>query len=93
MKTEAKELKATELTSKNMYEYGISVIEDRAIPDYRDGLKPVQRRLLRTADDLHAYANNKTIKSARITGDSMVHWLQWSIQNMRRFMVKETGEI
>ena len=51
MKTiEAKELNATELTSKNMYEYGISVIEDRAIPDYRDGLKPVQRRLLRTAD-------------------------------------------
>ena len=72
MKTEAKELKATELTSKNMYEYGISVIEDRAIPDYRDGLKPVQRRLLRTADDLHAYANSKTIKSARITGDCMV---------------------
>ena len=70
MKTiEAKELNATELTSKNMYEYGISVIEDRAIPDYRDGLKPVQRRLLRTADDLHAYANTKTIKSARITGD------------------------
>lgn len=72
MKTiEAKELNATELTSKNMYEYGISVIEDRAIPDYRDGLKPVQRRLLRTADDLHAYANTKTIKSARITGDCM----------------------
>lgn len=69
--TEAKELNATELTSKNMYEYGISVIEDRAIPDYRDGLKPVQRRLLRTADDLHAYANTKTIKSARITGDCM----------------------
>lgn len=72
MKTiEAKELNATELTSKNMYEYGISVIEDRAIPDYRDGLKPVQRRLIRTADDLHAYANTKTIKSARITGDCM----------------------
>ena len=72
MKTiEAKELNATELTSKNMYEYGISVIEDRAIPDYRDGLKPVQRRLLRNADDLHAYANTKTIKSARITGDCM----------------------
>ena len=72
MKTiEAKELNATELTSKNMYEYGISVIEDRAIPDYRDGSKPVQRRLLRTADDLHAYANTKTIKSARITGDCM----------------------
>ena len=72
MKTiEAKELNAKELTSKNMYEYGISVIEDRAIPDYRDGLKPVQRRLLRTADDLHAYANTKTIKSARITGDCM----------------------
>ena len=72
MKTiEAKELNATELTSKNMYEYGISVIEDRAIPDYRDGLKPVQRRLLRAADDLHAYANTKTIKSARITGDCM----------------------
>ena len=67
----AKKLNATELTTKNMYEYGISVIEDRAIPDYRDGLKPVQRRLMRTADDLHAYSNGKTIKSARITGDCM----------------------
>lgn len=56
---------------KNMLEYGLDVLQDRALADFRDGLKPAQRRLLWTANDLKATWNNKTVKSARITGDCM----------------------
>ena len=67
----AKSVDADGLLKKNMYDYGMDVISDRALSDYRDGLKPAQRRLLKTAEDLHATWNNKTVKSARITGDCM----------------------
>lgn len=66
-----KSVDADGLLKKNMYDYGMDVISDRALSDYRDGLKPAQRRLLKTAEDLHATWNNKTVKSARITGDCM----------------------
>lgn len=62
---------ASALLKKNIYDYGIDVISDRALSDFRDGLKPAQRRLLKTAEDLKALWNNKTVKSARITGDCM----------------------
>lgn len=62
---------ADELLKKNIQDYGLEVISDRALSDYRDGLKPAQRRLLKAAEDLHATWNNKTVKSARITGDCM----------------------
>ena len=55
----------------NIKEYGMSVIEDRMIPSIRDGLKPVQRRLLKTMYDLKAWNTNPTVKSARVTGDCM----------------------
>lgn len=47
------------------------MLEDRALADYRDGLKPAQRRLMWTAKELKATWDNKTVKSARITGDCM----------------------
>ena len=62
---------ADEMFHKNMYDYGMDVLEDRALADYRDGLKPAQRRLIWTANDLKATWDNKTVKSARITGDCM----------------------
>lgn len=66
-----KTVDADSLLKKNIYDYGMDVISDRALSDYRDGLKPAQRRLLKAAEDLHATWNNKTVKSARITGDCM----------------------
>lgn len=66
-----KTVDADKLLKKNIYDYGIDVIEDRALADYRDGLKPAARKILWTANDLHATWNNKTVKSARITGDCM----------------------
>ena len=63
--------KATDLLAKNMCDYGTEVISDRAIADFRDGFKPSQRRIMKAAADLHAYWNNRTVKSARIVGDTM----------------------
>lgn len=62
---------ADELLNKNIYDYGIDILEDRVLADFRDGFKPAQRRILWSAHDLHAYANAKTVKSARICGDCM----------------------
>lgn len=66
-----KHVDADGLLKKNMYEYGIDVLSDRSLSDFRDGLKPAQRRLLTTAVGLKAFWNSRTIKSARITGDCM----------------------
>lgn len=67
----SKTINAEEMFHKNMKTYGLDVLEDRALADFRDGLKPAQRRLIWTAKDLKATWDNKTVKSARITGDCM----------------------
>jgi DNA gyrase subunit A len=51
--------------------YAMSVIVSRALPDVRDGLKPVHRRLLYAMQELGLRSNATTKKSARITGDAM----------------------
>ena len=51
--------------------YAMSVIVARALPDVRDGLKPVHRRLLYSMDELGLRAGSATKKSARIVGDTM----------------------
>ena len=52
--------------------YALSVITSRALPDVRDGLKPVQRRILYTMQhDLHLGPDAKPKKSARVVGDVM----------------------
>ncbi len=49
--------------------YAMSVIRGRAIPDVRDGLKPVQRRILYALDELGLYSDGAHKKSARIVGE------------------------
>lgn len=51
--------------------YSMSVIIGRAIPDVRDGLKPVQRRILFSMNELNLKNNGPTKKSARIVGEVM----------------------
>ncbi|HAU89748.1 MAG TPA: DNA gyrase subunit A, partial [Elusimicrobia bacterium] len=52
-------------------DYSMSVIVGRALPDVRDGLKPVHRRVLYTMDDMGLQHNKPFKKSARIVGDVM----------------------
>ncbi len=51
--------------------YAMSVIVSRALPDVRDGLKPVHRRILFGMDELGVYPDKQYKKSARIVGDVM----------------------
>lgn len=51
--------------------YAMSVIVARALPDVRDGLKPVQRRILFTMSELGVFSDKPHKKSARIVGDVM----------------------
>jgi len=51
--------------------YSMSVIIDRALPDVRDGLKPVHRRILYVMNLLGLHAGNKHRKSASVVGDVM----------------------
>src|ERR1700758_3629336 len=52
-------------------EYAMSVIVSRALPEVRDGLKPVQRRILYTMNRAGATAGTKTKKCAAFVGDVM----------------------
>lgn len=56
------------------YDYGMSVIEDRAVPDVRDGLKPVQRAILIEMLTSHITSKAKTVKVAKITGAVIGKW-------------------
>ncbi|WP_146457763.1 DNA gyrase/topoisomerase IV subunit A [Rubripirellula tenax] len=51
--------------------YSLSVITSRALPDVRDGLKPVQRRILYTMDGQNLSATSKHVKCAKVVGDVM----------------------
>ncbi|MCW2767291.1 MAG: topoisomerase subunit [Nocardioides sp.] len=52
-------------------EYAYSVIYSRALPDARDGLKPVQRRILYTMDQMGLRPDRGHVKSARVVGEVM----------------------
>jgi DNA gyrase subunit A len=56
---------------RSFLDYAMSVIVARALPDARDGLKPVHRRILWGMDQLGARPDRSHLKSARITGDVM----------------------
>ena len=61
----------SEIMQKSFIDYSMSVILARAVPDVRDGLKPVQRRTLYDMYELKVDYNKPYKKSARIVGDTM----------------------
>ena len=61
----------SELMQKSYIDYSMSVITARALPDARDGLKPVQRRVLYAMEQLGLNHDKPHRKSARIVGDTM----------------------
>ncbi|MEJ5255040.1 MAG: DNA gyrase subunit A [Acidimicrobiales bacterium] len=56
---------------RSFLDYAMSVITARALPDARDGLKPVHRRILWGMYDLRALPDRPTLKCARVTGEVM----------------------
>ena len=58
-----------EVMPDNYLPYAVEVAKDRALPDVRDGLKPVHRRILYGAYMLKAFPDKSYYKSARIVGD------------------------
>lgn len=54
---------------ESFIDYAMSVITDRALPDVRDGLKPVHRRILYSMNEKGLHAGGKTRKSATVVGD------------------------
>lgn len=67
MKT--KDVELDKLATRFYTEYAVSVLEDRAIPDYRDGMNPVNRRILWSSYQLGVRNTSKPVKAARIVGD------------------------
>lgn len=66
-----KQTKLTQEMKRSFLEYSMSVIVARALPDVRDGLKPVQRRIVYGMNELGAYCDKPYKKSARIVGEVM----------------------
>ncbi len=67
-------IKQTNIASemkKSFLEYAMSVIVSRALPDVRDGLKPVHRRIIYSMNELGMYSDKPYKKSARIVGEVM----------------------
>jgi topoisomerase-4 subunit A len=58
-----------ESASRDYLEYAIAVVKGRALPDVKDGQKPVQRRVLFAMRELGLMAGAKPVKSARVVGD------------------------
>src|SRR5689334_4521975 len=70
MAEEIQEISLAQETRRRYLNYALSVITSRALPDVRDGLKPVQRRILYTMyHDLRLDPDGRPAKCARIAGD------------------------
>ena len=68
---EIKEVDLKKTMETSYIDYAMSVIAARALPDVRDGLKPVQRRVLFSMSELHNTPDKPHRKCARIVGDTM----------------------
>ena len=56
---------------KSYLDYAMSVIVQRALPDVRDGLKPVHRRIIYAMDQMNLGSGSKNTKSAKVVGEAI----------------------
>lgn len=92
---EHKELSNVNITSemkKSFLDYAMSVITDRALPDVRDGLKPVHRRILYAMGQMGLTAGAKTRKSAGVVGEVMGNYHPHGDASIYEAMVKLAQE-
>src|SRR2546428_6249147 len=59
---------------RSYIDYAMSVIVGRALPDVRDGLKPVQRRILHAMNELGMSSGSAHKKAARVVGEGLGKW-------------------
>ena len=74
-------------------DYAMSVIVARALPDARDGLKPVHRRILYAMYDMGIRANSRHRKSARIVGEVLGKYHPHGDQSVYDAMVRMAQNI
>ena len=77
---------------ESFIDYAMSVITDRALPDVRDGLKPVHRRILFAMNEIGLNASAKTKKSATIVGDVLGKYHPHGDSSVYEAMVKMTQD-
>lgn len=70
---------------QNFSRYAVDVIKNRALPDIRDGLKPVQRRILYAMYGMKLHPNAASKKSARTVGETLGKYLPFKINCYGRF--------
>ena len=68
-RSNVQEINISQEMRTSFLDYAMSVIVSRALPDVRDGLKPVHRRILYSMHDLGMHSDKPFKKSARIVGD------------------------
>lgn len=71
---EINEVNLASIFKDNYYEYGMNVIEDRALPDVRDGLKPVHRAIIYEMLNSRVTSDKRHSKVAKITGAVIGNW-------------------
>ncbi len=69
--SDVRPISITEEMKRSYLDYAMSVIVSRALPDVRDGLKPVHRRILYSMNEQGHTPDKKYVKSARVVGDVM----------------------
>lgn len=74
--------------SESYLEYAMSTIISRALPDVRDGLKPVQRRILVVMNDLNLAPNRKHLKCAKVAGQTSGDYHPHGEQNVYPALVR-----
>jgi DNA gyrase subunit A len=65
------DVEISDIMRKRYLDYSMSVIQGRSLPDVRDGLKPIHRRILISMKDLHLSSSAKRKKCARTVGDTL----------------------
>ena len=69
-----REESTSDIVREYIHRYGHYVLEERALPDSRDGLKPSQRRVLWTFHHMGVTSRKTTVKSARVIGEIIGRW-------------------
>jgi DNA gyrase/topoisomerase IV subunit A len=87
-----KEVPLLDFARKNYYEYGMAVLEDRAVPDFRDSMIPVSRRIAWSAYDMGLRHNAKSVKSARVVGDVIGKYHPHGDQSVYGAMINMTND-